>query len=138
MDFTRARGKDKPRLIDLVITEDGQSQVSPSIEAQMGKSDDAVIKWKYLVSVQEDAPSHVNIERKRYNYYKGNYNEFRRLYANTDCNAILDEDELDTDEMLNIFTSKIKDFQKQTIPLTQDKPGQKKQPWLTSGLFKTM
>ena len=47
--ITRVRGKDKPSCIDLVITDDKQTQVESSIKVlcPLGLSDHAVLTWDY-------------------------------------------------------------------------------------------
>ena len=78
---TRRRGKDKPSLIDLVVTENSQTLFDDIIhDCPIAKSDHDVLKWKYLVGVGE------NIQKseeppKKLNVNKGNYKELNSLLA---------------------------------------------------------
>ena len=78
---TRRRGKDKPSLIDLIITENSQTLQSNIIhDAPFGSGDHDVLKWKYLVSMSptatEETPKSTTL---KLNVNKGNYEELNNL-----------------------------------------------------------
>ena len=83
---TRKRGNDEESLLDLIITEDSQTQVSESIKIEpgLGKSDHYILKWNYLVAVDDVEDNKMNTEPPKLNYFKGNYEMFRDLCKNTD------------------------------------------------------
>ena len=134
---TRVRGKDEPSLLDLIITEDSQTQVSSSIDigSPLGLSDHAVLTWKYLLSIEEKTPNTVSEKPRKYNFYKGDYARFRTLCSNTDWGELLN-DSMNIDEMVDTFDDIIQKYKDETIPLMAHKDGKKKQPWLNRASFK--
>ena len=140
---TRQRGSDEPSLLDLIITEDGQTQISPSlsIEPGLGKSDHFVLKWNYLIDV-EDTPTHPDVAMKpRLNYHKGNYKMFRAKCQNIDWMEVLKPhgEASDLDNMVENFYNKIKDIEKETIPeYTGAHKTKKKAPWMDKACLKAV
>ena len=143
LEFTRKRGDDEPSLLDLVITEDTQTQVSPSItvDAPLGKSDHGVIQWRYLVGVTGTQQAESDNEPPRLNYSKGDYKTFRKLCQDVDWNKTLGYDETknnDIDSMLEKFYSKIHEIESATIPTYTDKKKKNDPPWLKKSTLKVM
>ena len=136
-EFTRVRGKQEPSLLDLIITEDTQLQVSPTVKylSPVGKSDHAVLKWKYLVTIDGGNDTERDAEKKDFNYYKGNYNAFRDLCSNTNWDELMGNC-TDINEMLDIFVSKVDHYKTETVPLFKSGPRKKKQPWMNSAALK--
>ena len=136
---TRVRGKDEPSLLDLIITEDSQTQVSSSIDigSPLGLSDHAVLTWKYLLSIEEKTPNTVSEKPRKYNFYKGDYARFRTLCSNTDWGELLN-DSMNIDEMVDTFDDIIQKYKDEAIPLMAHKDGKKKQPWLNRASFKNI
>ena len=90
---TRARGSDKPSLLDLVITEDTQMQVEPSLQIHepFGKSDHAVLTWDYLISVNGvDATEETESVQYRRNYKKGDFPKMTSMLNETCWKTLLE------------------------------------------------
>ena len=88
--FTRVRGNQKPSLIDLVITEDSQSlHDTIKHDAPIGKSDHCVLRWNYLVSVNETPTIEDDFTKekapkssiRKWNVDKGDYNQLNGLIS---------------------------------------------------------
>jgi hypothetical protein len=95
---TRARGKDEPYLLDLVITNDSIIERLEYL-APLGKSDHSLLKIKCKCKLE------VKPHKPRLNYEKGNYIAFRN-YLNVDRVEIFKSHNGDLDKMWNLF----KDF----------------------------
>ena len=135
-EITRVRGNDKPSTLDLVITEDIQTQVSPSmqINAPLGCSDHAVLNWSYLVAVKDDDINDTTIGKvcERFNYFKGNYDKFRLLCSEVDWDSKMKEGS-DIDSKLEILKSEIDRCKRASVPIfkSNNKHRRQKPPYLT-------
>ena len=142
-DFTRKRGTDEPSLLDLIITEDTQTQVGPSIEyaAPLGKSDHCVLQWRYLVAIndEENDNNQEAVPVPRLNYNKGDYVTFRKHCSETDWENLLvnGNEQADLDDMVELFYDALGSMEKETIPeyTENGNKSKNKPPWLKkSGL----
>ena len=138
-DFTRYRGTDKPSLLDLIITENTQSQVADSvnIRAPLGKSDHCILTCDYLVST--DSPKDVELPPPRRNYYKGDYEKLKTLAKETDWDHVLQDNNshITIDQMTVNFYDKMNDLINQSIPLcSATSPKTKKEPWMKKSALK--
>ena len=91
-DPTRVRGNDEPSLLDLIITEDLQTQVSPSlhIDPPLKSSDHAVLKWDYLVTIKCETENNEDDKTAvRYNYFKGDYSKFKTMCSKIEWDTLL-------------------------------------------------
>ena len=138
-EFTRARGTQNPSLLDLIVTEDTQLQVKPSLSicAPLGKSDHAVLQWKYLVSIEDKEPDDEKTAAPRYNYYKGNYGEFRDLLSNIDWEERL-KGKNNVNSILETLLMEVNKCKEATIPLCTDKTRNKKQPWMNVAALRSL
>ena len=137
-NFTRVRGKDKPSMIDLIITEDNQSQSAPEIDPPLGKSDHAVLQWKYLVSEANDNTEETKEEQPFYLYRKGDYDSLRTLCEDTNWDSILSSD-MNVDDMLHEFQTKVQEHIEITIPKGTGKRNKNlKEPWMTKSARKAI
>ena len=146
---TRFRGKDKPSTLDLIITENGQTQITGSlnINAPLGAGDHAVLTFNYLVSVEcADDPESTASQSLKRNYFKGDYNLLRGLIRDTDWDSLLFNDTenekssrnkgVDIDDMLDKFYSKLNKAVSEAIPLGGSKR-KDKEPWITKYTLKS-
>jgi len=133
---TRARGTDKPSLIDLIITENSQ-QLTDSIQHSdpIGKSDHCVLKWKYLVSVEEPPDAPERESKTRYNVNKGNYKELDSALSAIDWDKDLKKPSLD--EILESFYEIVDTNVKEWVPPMGNKVFKRsKPPWLNKSARK--
>ena len=121
------------------MTEDTQLQVTPShkIDSPVGKSDHAVLRWNYLVSIDDKEPDGDKEEEPRYNYYKGNYAKFRDLLANVNW-----EDKLkgkdDVNSILDTIITEVNKCKEATIPMSNGQVRDKKQPWINRAALRSL
>jgi len=128
-DFTRKRGNNKPSLLDLVITENSQTLFDEiAHEDPLGKSDHCVLKWKYLVSVddpnttsEEKAPPHLNVN-------KGDYKELNQLIYKIDWNSAFKNKDVSDSlaKLYEIVNEKIEIC----VPYKKAKPRRERPPWM--------
>lgn len=134
-EFTRKRGKDKPSLLDLVITDINQTQVSPSMKIlqPLGKSDHSVITWNYLIGINTSNDTEQETSKPpRLNYFKGDYDRLRRLCQAIDWENILDTNkDQSVDDMLEKFHHTLSELESKCIPLKSNSTKKDKPPWLT-------
>ena len=143
---TRFRGNNEPSLLDLIVTENDQSQVSSSLiyDEPLGKSDHVVLKFDYLVTITEPPPEkHPDVpQNPRRNYHKGNYTDLKEEISCLDWNEILfsDKHQYDADttqhnleEMLSNFYGKINELVAKHVPIQGDKKKTNNEPWLNRG-----
>ena len=140
LDFTRARGSDKPSTLDLIITDNNQTQASPIYEAPLGLSDHSVLRWQYLVSIGESVIEETKNTSRR-NYYKGDYNAIRDACSVVNWTELLlhgkeDLSTVDLDNMVDTFYSEMKKVTESHIPLSKSKSGQKSELWWNKSLMK--
>ena len=128
-EFTRKRGKDKESLLDLIITDSYQSQISESVEvtSPLGKSDHGVVIWNYLTTIKEEEKVEAT---PKLNYHKGNYDKLKQLCLEEDWTTLLNEK---GDESIDItveaFYSKLNEFVKECIP-TKETKVKDRPPWM--------
>ena len=127
--FTRARGSDKPSLLDLVITENSQTQVGPSLKvmAPLRKSDHAVIIFDYLVSTVRSKEPEDEIEIKS-NYNKGDYKKLNDYLNNIDWKELFIDKDLD--ECVAILYDQVNAASKESIPTKQCHKRNSQPPWM--------
>ena len=137
---TRFRGTDKPSCLDLIITENNQNQVNPSIciREPLGKSDHVVMTWDYLMTIKDDSEESQNIPKR--NYFKGDYNKLKDLCRSTDWNALLTGNNtsllsMDIDEALDTLRGKLNEYISETIPLQANKNNKTTLPGLIKQLI---
>ena len=128
--FTRVRGKDKPSCIDLIITDDGQTQVKPTLQvtAPIGLSDHAVLEWQYLLSTKcEDTSENTPIKKKNYN--KGNYESMKSILNEKDWEQLLKDKPID--EQLKVLLDEVNNVANQCIPEMTNKKANSEPPWMS-------
>ena len=110
VESTRCRGTDNPSTLDLVITDNGQTQAIPKIEAGLGKSDHAVLTWRYLINVDEEEEDET-VSKPRKNYYKADIAAIKTALSKIDWedtfNEHSDYTKCDLDGMLDTFYEKV-------------------------------
>ena len=88
VETTRARGSNKPSLLDLVITENEQTLKSPVVhEAPIGSSDHCVLTWDYLAGINSEpdlTPSSEQEQTKKYNLNKADFSKLKDLLREID------------------------------------------------------
>ena len=136
-EFTRKRGEDEPSLIDLVITSNNQTQTIPVCEAPLGKSDHVVLRWDYLLSVDE----HDEVPITKKNFFKGNYEAIKSAYkcVNWDNILLKGKDDLsliNIDEMVETFYCAINKVIETNVPLCKPKD-KTNEIWWTKELLKS-
>ena len=115
--FTRVRRNQKPSLLDLVITEDSQTQTPATIKitAPLGKSDHAVITWDYMISTDDSTEDDQNTDEEVWlNYNKRDYEKMNSLLDAIDWGDEFENRNLE--EMLEVFYAKIKTIAEDCIP----------------------
>ena len=130
-EFSRVRGKDKPSCLDLVITDDNQTQVKTNIKlhAPIALSDHDVVTWQYLLSVEDHKGEETTDNRKHRNYNKGNYEEISNTLGKEDWESLLNNK--DVEEQVQILYEKIKVPSDKYIPLSSGKKKSNVPPWMT-------
>ena len=130
---TRVRGKDKPSLIDLVITEDSQTLQQEIIhDAPPGNSDHCILKWKYLMGISDNIAAEEADEdfTKKLNVNKGDYKKLNTLLKDIDWPKKFEDKSLS--ECLNIFYQLTSEVIDECVP--KKKPGKGKMkdnpPWM--------
>ena len=140
-DFTRYRGTNDPSLLDLVITDNSQTQVSPVIEAPLGASDHAVLTWDYLLSVNEDHVAEEDQPRKK-NYYKADFKSIKEELSKIDWDGTLLKGENDPvminlDDVMDKFYKEVNKVIDNNVPDCTNSVN-KKEPWLNKKLTKSI
>ena len=134
MEPTRARGTDEPSLLDLVITEDSQTQVHSSLNINdpLGKSDHAVLTWKYLISTNEikDQTQTPQTEPpKSFNFKKADFAKMNDMLGEVDWKSLFED--LDLNESVEVFYKKVDDISRECIPLKKNLKRYNRPPWMT-------
>ena len=129
MEPTRVRGTQKPSLLDLVITEDSQTQVSPSVDIQtpLGNSDHAVITWNYLVSTTVSKKC-TETPEERPNFNKGDYKTLNEDLTQINWKELFDEKTLD--ECVEIFYNEIERLSNIHVPKKKYYKKSTQPPWM--------
>ena len=127
--ITRVRGKHKPSLIDLIITENSQTLFGDVIhDCPIAKSDHYVLKWKYLVGVGETIATENKELPKKLNVNKGNYKELNDLL--TDVNWEQEFKDKSIEECVDIFHTISKSHIEKCVPLKRTSKRKDKPPWM--------
>ena len=140
---TRFRGKDKPSTVDLIISENSQTQIEPIHEVPLDKSDHVVLKWSYLLGVTE-SENVTNNEPVRKNYYKGRYKDMKKdcedinwtnellpeQYQSTELSEIPFQN-LNLNEMLEKLYDKVENLVNIHVPDKSTTNKKQQQPWMT-------
>ena len=136
MEPTRARGSDTPSLIDLIITEDSQTQVQSSIQIgdPLGKSDHAVLQWRYLISTNDCEDSEGNGSNQTENvmirnFKKGDFCKMNSLLSDIKWEELFRD--LDVDDCVTVFYNKINELTDECIPLQTQRKLRDRPPWMT-------
>ena len=128
---TRARGSDKPSLIDLILTEESQTQVQPTlqIDAPFGKSDHSVLTWKYLISTcNNDNDKEAPTEPVR-NFNKGDFVMMNSLLQEVNWDNLFKDRDLNG--CVDAFYEKLQDITDKCIPLQRQFKHSDRPPWMT-------
>ena len=133
---TRARGSDKPSLLDLVITESSQTQVSTSLNVlePFGNSDHSVITWKYLVSTTPINSTTETEELHRRNYTKGDYAKMTELLLDIEWAAKFKDKNVD--ECMDILYKEVDAVAEMCIPRKKNNKWHDRPPWMTKAARK--
>ena len=130
-ECTRARGTDKPSLIDLIITDNTQS-ITDSIEYQapLGYGDHAVLIWNYLVSVEEKDEELDNPNTAKWNVEKGDYIKLNSLLSEINWEEALQDKTLE--ECVDTFYSITHENMEKCIPKINKSTAKQKDkpPWM--------
>ena len=128
-EFTRARGKDDPSLLDLILTNDPMEVEQISYNAPIGKSDLCVLTFRLLMDRGDRQGGHL----QRRNFYKGDYVQARQLF-----NSVQWEEELDgknTEAAWDVFLKHFNDVVGKTVPMYQVNMRTRKK-WMTRYISK--
>ena len=134
---TRARGSDKPSLLDLIITESSQTQVSSSliVNEPFGNSDHSVITWKYLVSTTStDSATNEAEEAPKRNYTKGDYNKLNELLLDVEWSTKFNG--RNVDECMEILYEEVDAVAERCIPRKKNTKWHDRPPWMTKAARK--
>ena len=114
---TRRRGTDDPSLLDLVITENNQTQICPKHLCPLGLSDHDIIEFKYLITVTD---TEMGDQEPRKNYYKANMDTIIEQLADTNWNEVLPfyepVEDVDLEDALSKFYSKVNKIIDDNVP----------------------
>ena len=134
---TRARGTNKPSLIDLILT-DSDQHLSDSLvhSCPFGKGDHDILTWKSLTSVSEDNVKVTEPPLPTWNVNKGDYTSLNSLLSNIDWNKEFED--LNLEEMVDRFYTLTKEKINECVPKTNPKhKNNKKPPWMSKSAKKT-
>ena len=93
---TRFRGSDEPSLIDLIVTDHGQSIDNIVHHPPFGKGDHCVLTWNYLVSEKGNTEEDINPEAPiKWNVEKGDYIQLNSLLAEINWEQTLQDKSLE-------------------------------------------
>ena len=130
--FTRVRGKDKPSLIDLVITEDSQTLQSEIIhDAPLGLGDHCILKWQYLMGMNNKiTEEEAKQTSEKLNVNKGNYEELNSLLVGVEWDKQFEDKSLS--DCVDIFYQITSDFIGKCVPKKRPKKSGNTDspPWL--------
>lgn len=118
----RARGDDKPSILDLVITDDLELVQDIEDMGPLGKSDHSILN--VVCCIQNCNKLH----NDKMNYNKGNYEEFRQ-FMNIDWDKYLYNCDKDIDKMWYTFKSKVDAGVLNFIPKVSTFGNWKKSKW---------
>ena len=138
MSFTRARGTNKPSLLDLVITEDSQTQTKTSMKVNdpLDKSDHAVLNWSYLVSTNNEDESITENAIPKRNFKKADFNKMITLLDEIDWKKEFKEKTVD--ECLEILHRTIEAITDKCIPWKNPSKWHNRPPWMSRSARKTI
>lgn len=111
---TRARGSDRPKLLDLVFTNEEGMVEDLRVTAPLGKSDHSVLEFKYNAYTDKKATL-----RKIFLYDKGDYNDMRMEVTQDWRNQILEIGGID--EKWCHIRDKIKELEEHYVPIKVNK-----------------
>ena len=128
---TRVRGKDKPSLIDLIITEDSQTLQSEVLhDAPFEKGDHCILKWKYLMGMATTTEAEELEPVTKLNVNKGDYEKLNILLKDIDWDKQFEGKPLS--ECLSIFYQLTAENIDKCVP--KKKPNKSKRggspPWM--------
>ena len=118
---TRARGTDRPSLLDLVLTNEEHMVNNIQYGAPLGKSDHAVLTF----NIDCYATDTTSQSQARFLYHKGDYGAMRRE-LDIDWEETFGEHQDDPSHMYDTFTTKLLDLQQKYIPTYKHKPAHKR------------
>jgi Reverse transcriptase (RNA-dependent DNA polymerase)/Endonuclease-reverse transcriptase len=119
---TRARGKDKPSILDLVITDDADLVQNIEDIGPLGKSDHS------MLHIFCNMQSTYKLMNDKMNYNKGCYEEFRK-FINIDWDNLYSNCSNDIDMMWNLFKHVIDEGIIRFIPKVSTFDSWKKKLW---------
>ena len=130
---TRVRGSDKPSLLDLILTEDSQTQIQSSLQinAPFGKGDHSVMTWNYLISTNQadnDNETDSQIPTQR-NFNKGNYEKMNTLLQEVQWSSLFKD--LDLNGCVDKFYEKVEEIADECIPLQKCFKHSDRPPWMS-------
>ena len=113
---TRGRGTNEPSVLDLIMTNEEGMIEDMQHEAPLGKSDHCVINFQFKCYTERTQITH-----HRYIYDKGDYDAIRQD-LNADWNTILEQHKGDIESLWSTLKSKIKEAEKNHIPVKTYNP----------------
>ena len=139
LSFTRRRGTDEPSLLDLVITEDTQTQAKTSmrITEPLGKSDHSTLTWRYLVSTSNDDElvEKPSLKPQR-NYKKADYTQMKSLLDEINWETSFKDKNID--ECVEEFYRTVEEVSDKCIPWKVPSKWHNRPPWMSKAARKTV
>ena len=128
---TRARGSDKPSLLDLILTEVTQTQVQPTlhIDAPFGNSDHSLMTWKYLISTCKDNNDKESQNEPTRNFNKGDYATMNSMLQEVNWDSLFKDQDLNG--CVDAFYKKMEEITEKCIPLQRHFKPSYRPPWMT-------
>jgi len=127
---TRYRSNQLPSLLDLILSDDENTVSSVTSLPPLGKSDHIVIEFVYWCYCTIESRS-----VSKYLYNRGDYTSLTRELLNTDWEVLFEG--LDTENMWQLFHSKLLSLIDKYIPIQSVEPNSKPM-WLNSFALKTI
>ena len=129
-EFTRARGKNEPSLLDLVLTIDPMEVDNISYNAPIGKSDHCVLSFRLLMDMGDRHDG----QPQRRNFYKGDYVHARQLFNSVHWTEELEGK--DVEQAWDIFLKHINHVVGRTFPMYQCGGTRSRKKWMTHDISK--
>ena len=121
LEPTRARGKDDPSIIDLILTNEEMQISNLDYNAPLGKSDHSVLLFNYNCFIDYSKP------REKFLYHKADYPSMRDHMESTQWSKNFTDTESRTiEDLWTTFKSKILELRDQYVPKTSNSCAWKK------------
>jgi len=124
-EATRARGTNKPSILDYVFVDEENLVDSISYESPIGKSDHVCLTWTMTLAVHKTDKNH----DFKLNYWKGNYEDI--LDGLRECDWVMEFKDGTLEHNWTFFKNKVLELVKEHVPLKKPYSGKKSAEWMT-------